>query len=162
MKHLGGVSKFAVLLLMLALPAVASAPIFTVNPFTGFVLQSGEVCPFEVVFAPQAGRPNNGKIITFANGSMITSGATFATATNMTNNKSINLNISGPARFSVSDNTLTAVGPTLDILLTQGPADLPSLALTKGNTVVQFDSLGNIISVSYTGAAPQDLCQSLE
>jgi hypothetical protein len=117
MKHFSGVCKFTALLLMFALPAVASAPIITVSPFVAFVQPSGPggCSSFDVYIAPQAGRPNNAKVITFANGSTITTGATFVTATNLTNNKSINLNISGPGKFSVSDNTFTVFGPSLDI-----------------------------------------------
>jgi len=166
MKHVsGGVCKFAALLLMFALPAVASAPIFTVTPLTPFVIQSGPGgCPsFDVLFAPQAGRPNSGKTITFANGSTISSGAVFVTATNLTSDKSINLNISGPGQFSVSDNTFTIFGPAfLEGFQDLGPADLPSVAFVKGQTVLQFDNTGHVISVTHTGASPQDVCQSLE
>jgi hypothetical protein len=164
MKHFSGVCKFAALLLMFALPAVASAPIFTMSPLTPFVISSGPGgCPsFDVLFAPQAGRPNNGKIITFANGSTISTGAVFVTATNLTSNKSINLNISGPGQFSFSDNTFTVFGPSLEIGLQEGPADLPSIAFVKGPAVLQLDDFGHVISVTHTGAAPQDVCQSLE
>jgi hypothetical protein len=122
-------------------------------------------CPsFDVLIVPQQGRPNNGITITFANGSAVVSGATFVTATNQTSLKSINLNISGPGRFSVSDNTFTVLGPSLDLGF-QGlaPADLPSnIVVGHGNAVIQFDNLGNVISISYTGAPPEDVCQALE
>jgi hypothetical protein len=156
MKHFSGVCKFAALLLMFALPAVASAPIFTMTPLTPFVITSGPGgCPsFDVLFAPQAGRPNSGKTITFANGSTISTGAVFVTATNLTSNKSINLNISGPGQFSFSDNTFTVFGPSLDIGFQEGPADLPSIAFVKGPVVLQFDNFGNVISVTHTGASP--------
>jgi hypothetical protein len=86
MKHFGGVSKFAVLLLMLALPAVASAPVFVVNPLTPFVIAAApNACSFDVAVVPQAGRPNKGRVIIFADGSTILHGATFATATNASN-----------------------------------------------------------------------------
>lgn len=168
MKHFSGVCKFTALLLMFALPAVASAPIITVTPLTPIFVQSGPGgCPsFDVTIVPQQGRPNNGKTITFANGSTISHGATFVTATNLTNNKSINLNISGPGHFSVSDNTFTVFGPSLDLgFQGLGPADFPSnIVLAKGQAVIQFDNSvpPNIISISYTGAPPQDVCQSLE
>ena len=116
MKHIsGGVCKFAALLLMFALPAVASAPIFTVNPAKPFVQPAGPggCSSFDVSVVPQAGRPNNAKTITFANGSQVLDGAVFETLTNLTNFKSISLNISGPGQFSASDNTITLFGPQL-------------------------------------------------
>lgn len=164
MKHFSGVSKIAVLLLMLVLPAVASAPIIVVNPLTPFVLAAGpDSCPFDVYFAPQAGRPNAGKIILFANGSEIIHGATFVTATNLSNSKSLNLNISGPGSLSFSDNTFTALGVSLSFDVPQNllPANLPLVALTHGQLVEQFDNSGNLLSVSFTGTA-QDVCQLLE
>lgn len=166
MKYLNGVSKFAAFLLMLAMPAVASAPIFTVNPFQAFVLTSGpDGCPFNVSFVPQEGRPNKGKVITFANGSSIDSGATFVTATNMTSNKSIDLSISGPAHFFVRDNTFTSYGPIFGIDIPNvgpTPPNFPTVAIATGQLVFQFDNFGNLLSDSYTGAAPQDICQLLE
>jgi hypothetical protein len=110
---------FALLLLVLALPAVANAPVITVTPFTPMFVQSladgGNGCPsFDVLIVAQQGRPIRAKTITFANGSSVSSGAVFATATNQTPpTKSINLNISGPAQFSVSENTMTLFGPQL-------------------------------------------------
>jgi hypothetical protein len=80
----------------------------------------------------------------------------------LTSNKSINLNISGPGQFSFSDNTFTVFGPSLEIGLQEGPADLPSIAFVKGPAVLQLDDFGHVISVTHTGAAPQDVCQSLE
>ena len=166
MKHFSGVCKLTALLLMLALPAVASAPIFTVTPLTPIFLQAGPGgCPsFPVSVVPQEGRPNNGKTITFANGSSISHGATFVTVTNQTSFKSINLNISGPGHFSVVDNTFTVYGPSLDIGLQEGPANLPAIAFAKGQAVLQFDNSvpPNVISVTYTGAPPQDICAALE
>ena len=166
MKHFSGVYKVTVMLLLLALPAVATAPIITVTPLTPiFVAMGPGGCPsFDVLIVPQQGRPNNGKTITFSNGSFIASGATFVTVTNQASLKSINLNISGPGHFSASDNTFTVFGPSLDLGF-QGlaPADFPSnIVLAKGQAVIQFDNLGNITSLSYTGTPVEDLCQALE
>jgi hypothetical protein len=166
MRHFGGVYKVAGLLLMLALPAVATAPIITVTPLTPiFIAMGAGGCPsFDVLVVPQAGRPNNGKTITFSNGSAILHGATFVTITNQASLKSINLNISGPGHFSVSDNTFTVFGPSLDLgFQGLGPADFPSnIVLAKGQAVLQFDSLGNIVSITYSGAPVEDVCQALE
>lgn len=157
-------SLFAVLLLTLALPAVASAPIITITLLAAFVIPSGpDGCPsFDVYVAPQAGRPNNGKTITFANGSTIGHGATFVTATNLTTNKSINLNISGPAQFSVTDNTFTAFGAILGFLPPNlVPPDLPAISFAHGKIVLQFDNAGNIVSITFTGTA-QNICELLQ
>jgi len=74
MKSLSGVSKLAVLLLILVLPAVATAPTITVMPVTPMVVQAGpDSCRFDLYIAPVPGHPNNVKMITLANGSWILS-----------------------------------------------------------------------------------------
>ena len=154
---------FAVLLLLLALPAVATAPVIVVNPFTPFLLSGGtNTCPFDVAVVPQPGRPNSGKLIVFADGSTIGHGAVFVTATNVTTSKSVNLNISGPGQFSVTNNTFTAFGATLGILPpNRVPPNLPPVSFAHGQTVLQFDNSGNIVSVSFSGTA-QNLCELLQ
>jgi len=154
---------FAVLLLTLALPVVASAPIIVLNPFTASVIMAGpDNCPFDIALVPQQGRPNNGKLIVFADGSTIGHGATFVTATNVATSKSINLNISGPGQFSVTDNTLTGFGPGLVYNLPPNvlPPNLPPVSFGHGRTVVQFGNLG-IVSVTFTGTA-ENLCELLQ
>ena len=162
MKHFG-VSKIAVLLLMLSLPAVAKAPIITVNPFTPEVVPAGpDGCPFDMAVVPQPGRPNRGKIIEFADGSSILSGPVFVNVTNLSNSKSINLNISGPGQFSVSNNTFTLFGATLNFLpSTLVPPGLSPISFAHGLTVYQFDDSGNVISVSFKGEA-ENLCPMLQ
>lgn len=167
MKHFSGVSKIAVLLLMLALPAVASAPIIVISPFTPFVLPAGpDTCSFDIYFKPQPGRPNDGKLILFANGSQfaVFHGVTFVTATNLSNFKSIELNISGPGTFSVTNNTATLLGPILDFGLPPNllPPGLPPVSYSHGQIVLQFDNSATILlSVSFNGTA-QDVCQLLQ
>ena len=99
----------------------------------------------------------------FADGSTIGHGAVFVTATNVNTSKSINLNISGPGQFSVADNTSTFYGPTLgfDFPPNVLPASLPPFFLAHGHSVVQFDNLGNITSVTFSGTA-QNVCELLE
>lgn len=165
MKQFSGLCKFAGLLLMLALPAVATAPIFVVNPVTPFVIAAGPGgCPsFDIAVVPQPERPNKGKLIVFADGSTIGHGATFVTATNLSNSKSINLNISGPTQFSVSDNTFTLYGATLNFSVPSNllPPNLPTVSFAHGQTVIHFDNLGNIVSFTFSGTA-QDVCESLQ
>ena len=162
MKLFSGVS--VVLSLTLALPAVATAPVFVVNPITPSVISKGPGgCLFDVALIPQPGRPNKGEIIEFADGSEIFHGATFVTLTNVATSKSINLNISGPGRFSVTDNTFTFLGPALVAGLPPNvlPPNLPSVFVAHGQLVQQFDSSGNIVSVSFTGEA-ENICDLLQ
>ena len=162
MRIFGGI--FALLLQMLALPSVAKAPIIVVNPFTGFVIMAGpNNCPFDIALVPQPGRPNNGKVIIFADGSTISHGAVFVIATNVSTSKSINLNISGPGHFSVTNNTFTSLGPTLvsDFPPNTLPPNLPPVAFAHGQTEVQFDNLGNLVSVTFSGTA-ENLCELLQ
>jgi hypothetical protein len=163
MKHFS-MAAFTVFLLMLALPAVATAPIFVENPFVAFTVASGpEACSFPVYLAPEPGRPNSGKVIIFADGSTIGSGPVFVTATNVNTSKSINLNISGPGGFSVTNNSFTNYGPTLGFEFPPNvlPANLPPFFFSHGHLVTQFDNLGNITSVTFTGTA-QNVCELLE
>jgi hypothetical protein len=111
--------------------------------------------------APEPGRPNKGKIIQFAN-SQIGSGASFVTVTNLSNSKSINLSISGPGQFNFVDGVFTMLGPRLDILPPNVvPPDLPPVSFAQGRTVVQFDDLGNVLSVGFTGTA-KNLCELVQ
>ena len=163
MKQFSRVSRVALLLLALALPAVAAGPIITVVPFTPFVIPADGGCgTFDVYVALEPGRPYGGRLIQFANSEMMF-GPAFVTLTNLSTLKAINLNVSGPVNFSFTNNTLVLFGPTLDSGLPANlvPPGLPLVAFAKGRTVVQFDNSGNVVSVSFTGTA-QDLCQLLQ
>jgi hypothetical protein len=163
MKQFSRVSRVALLLLALALPAVAAGPIITVVPFTPFVIPADGGCgTFDVYVALEPGRPYGGRLIQFANSEMMF-GPAFVTLTNLSTLKAINLNIGGPVNFSFTNNTLVLFGPTLDSGLPANlvPPGLPLVAFAKGRTVVQFDNSGNVVSVSFTGTA-QDLCQLLQ
>jgi len=162
MMQFTSVSRVVVFLLALALPAVAGKPIIVINPFTGAVIPAAGGCgTFNVILTPEPGKPNGGKVIVFAN-SEIFSGPVFVTATNFSTGKAINLNISGPGTFSVTDNTFVLVGPTLGILPANlVPPGLPPISFATGRTVLQFDASGNITSISFNGTA-QDLCQLLQ
>jgi hypothetical protein len=164
MKQFSRISKVVLLLLALGLPAVAGKPIIVVNPFTPFVITAAEGCgTFDVYFAPEAGRPNGGRVIVFANAE-IWQGPVFATATNVSTGKSINLNLSGPTHVSFTTNTTVVYeGPGLTLLTADlaAAAGLPVVASVTGRTVFGLDAQGNVISVSFTGTA-QDLCQLLQ
>ena len=161
MKQLVWVSTVALLLLALALPTLAAGPTITDNPLTPFTVPAALGCgTFDVFGAPEAGKPNGGRIITFAN-SAIAHGPVFVTLTNATTGTSTNLNISGPAKASFSNNTEVTEGPTLFIgFPSLAPANLQGLAFGTGRTVIQFDSSGKITSVTFTGTAAS-VCPSL-
>jgi hypothetical protein len=158
------ISKVAVFLLVLALPALAAGPTIIVNPLTPSVILAANGCgTFDVSVAPESGKPNGGREILFANVAIF-HGPTFATLTNVSTGKSISLNISGPSKFYFTNNIFVNEGLTL---LSGVPANLTppnlqgGLLITKGRLVSQFDHSGNLISVSLTGTA-RGLCSLLE
>ena len=171
MKGFNRVSKVTLLLLMLVIPALAAGPKIVDNPFTPFVIPAAIGCgTFDVNAAPEAGKPNGGRIIEFFNqqgvlDSTIAHGALFVTLTNTSNGNSINLNISGPAKTSFTSNTAVFFGPTLFIGFPANvtPPNLRGIAFATGRTVVKFDNSGNITSVSFVGNVPQpSVCALLE
>lgn len=162
MKQFQRVSKLAVLLLALAVPAIAGKPIITINPITPFVIPAAEGCgsgTFDLYVAPQSGRPNSGKVIGFTN-SAVLSGPIFVTLTNLSTNKTINLNISGPGKFSFTTNTSVFEGPALLWALPPTLA-LPLVSFTHGRIVLVFDDQGDVTSATSTGTV-EDVCQLLQ
>ena len=155
-------------LLALALPALADKPTIIANPFTTpFTISGGPAngaCTFDVLVAPQPNRPNAERIILFANAAIL-AGPVFVTLTNLSDPaKTLNLNISGPAKVNFSANEETLFGPAL---LSNVPPDLtaaaglPAVSLIIGRTVITFDNLGNITSVTHVGTV-QDICAALQ
>ena len=65
------VSRIVVFLLALALPALAGKPIIVVNPFSPFVIPAAAGCGFDTYLTPEAGKPNGGKVIEFADSVII-------------------------------------------------------------------------------------------
>jgi len=163
-KQITEAPKIALLLLVLALPAVAQKPTIQLIPFTSFFVPAAAACGFDVLFTPQAGRPNKERLIQFANTAII-AGPLFVTITNLSTGKTINLNISGPQRISFSGNTTAELlGPYVTLL----PADvataagLPLLSLTYGRVVVTVDQQFNISSIQSVTGTVQDVCQLLQ
>jgi hypothetical protein len=154
------VSKFALLLLALAVPAIAGKPIITINPETPGVIPAAEGCgTFDLYVAPQPGRPNLGKIIEFTDSEVI-SGPVFVAVTNLSTNKTINLNISGPGKFSFTTNTFVLEGPAF-VWGLPPTAAFPLVSFTHGRMVLVFDDQGNITSATLTGTV-EDVCQLLQ
>jgi len=164
-KQISEVPKVALLLLALAVPAAAQRPIIQFLPFTSAFIPAADACGFDVLATPQAGRPNLGKVIAFAN-MEIYSGPIFATLKNLSTGKTIDVNISGPAHFNVSGNTFVAEGPAifLDLLpknlLTA--AGLPPLPFFHGQVVFTLDDQGNITSIDKQTGKVEDVCELLQ
>ena len=85
-KQISEVPKVALLLLTLALPAAALKPTIQLIPFTSALIPAADACGFDVLFTPQAGRPNRERLIQFANTSII-AGPLFVTAKNLSTGK---------------------------------------------------------------------------
>jgi hypothetical protein len=153
-------------LLALALPALAQKPTITLVPLIPFTITGGPAngaCTFDVSVVPQPNRPNGERQILFAN-SVIIAGPVFVTLTNLSTGKTLNLNISGPGVVNFSANEQTLLGPAL---ISGFPPDLteaaglPAVSLLTGRTVITFDNLGNLTSITHIGTV-QDICQALQ
>jgi hypothetical protein len=157
--------KIALLLLVLALPAVAQKPTIQIIPFTSAFVPAAAGCGFDVLFFPQAGRPNKERLIQFNNTAII-AGPLFVTVENLSTGKTIDLNISGSERFSFSGTTNTAVGtgPTILVLPANlaTAAGLPVLSLIHGRFVLTLDEQGNITSITSVSGTVEDVCQLLQ
>jgi hypothetical protein len=158
---------FTVALLLLTFAVLAAAggkPIIQIAPFTTpFVTSAADSgCGFDILTSPQAGRPNRERTITFSN-TQITAGPLFVTLQNLTTNKTVNENISGPGTFTFSDNTFVLRGPSFVVLPVSvaQAAGLPMAFLTNGLLTLTFDEQGNITSASLSGTA-RDVCPLLE
>jgi hypothetical protein len=156
--------NIALVLLAFALLAAAQGkPIIQITPLTPFVVSAADNgCGFDILFSPQAGRPNREKAIIFSNTEIIT-GPAFVTLQNLTTNKTFDANISGPGTFTFSDNTFVLRGPSFAGLpeSVAQAAGLPRAGLTNGHLVLTFDDQGNITTASLNGTA-RDVCPLLE
>jgi len=165
MKRFGVAFSIVVLLVTFAVLAAAGGKptMIQFGPASPFVISAADSgCGFDMLVSPQAGRPSREKAILFSN-SVIVTGPLFSTLQNLTTNKTANVNATGPATVTFSDNTLVARGTsftTLPANVAQA-AGLPTVALTSGALTLTFDDMGNIASASLTGTA-QDACLLVE
>jgi hypothetical protein len=76
------------------------------------------------------------------------------------------LNISGPAHVSLSGNTVSIVGPSINLLPGLGGPlaypDLSPLQLIHGQIVLTFDDQENITSVDKVTGTVEDVCVLLQ
>jgi len=163
MKWLSDASKVIILPLPLALPALAHAPTIQAFPSVSAFSPAAQGCGFDVLLTPEPERPNGGRMIEFAN-SVIIQGPLFVTATNLSSQKAINLNLSGPSKISLITNTAVAEGPQFAFIPKDvaAAAGLPSPAIIfYGRAIFTFDDQGDNTSVSITGKV-ENLCQLLQ
>ena len=162
-KQIGEVFKVALLLLALALPAAAQKPTIQLVPFTPQFVPAADACGFDVLVTPQAGRPNKGRMIEFANMTII-AGPFFVTMKNLSTGKTIDLNISGPVHISLSGNTVVSTGPSIQQLPANisTAAGLPRLPLIHGQVVYTLDDQGNDTSIDKVTGTVEDVCELLQ
>jgi hypothetical protein len=155
------------LMLPMATGASASGPTRTTNPFPspppiipGLCGSAAgvEIIPlrdneYNTIFSNAAGTPQL----------VITTGALSVRVVNLSNNKSLDVNIPGPGETTFqSDGTfsLTMEGPWLFIVF-PGQKLSPRMFLNDGLMTATFDAAGNIQSLTIIGGYHQDLCAAL-
>jgi hypothetical protein len=146
------------------IPGIASAvqPEREDLPFDEPIILSGD-CPFDVEVAPLS---SGQTITTFFNRQLIT-GFLKVRVTNLDTGESLDLNISGPGRFLIDEDSATLIqqGPWFTRVEPGTFEDDPEFAglfLTKGKVVSEFDpDTGAFLGyVSFQGSV-EDLCAAL-
>jgi hypothetical protein len=96
---------------------------------------------------------------------ILTTGVLKVSLTNLSNGKSLDLNISGPGRSVTNPDgsaTLTSWGPWLWFI---APGDLPNYSprmfFISGQMVAQFNSDGHLTALQIIGGTTQDMCVAL-
>jgi hypothetical protein len=144
--------RFAAALAVVLATTAVLASTATADPPTRFPIDNGSqftfsgLCAFDVQFTVLA---NNEYGITFSNGTTIITGRLVFQLTNLSNDKSIVVNASGPGFFTPTSTVIT--GTSLLLRFSTG-----GLFLTRGP--LTFDQNGNPV---ITSAATVDLCAAL-
>jgi hypothetical protein len=133
-----------------------------VPPFT----LSG-VCSFDVLINTLADKEYGTTFVDQAGNPRVTliTGTDKVSLTNLSNGKSIGLNISGPGRIMpdlVQPSTWITEGRWL-WFITPGASLIysPRMFFISGRMVVQFDSAGQITNLQIIGGTTQDMCAAL-
>jgi len=168
---------FAILVAVMALvmpmasPAAATSPTMQETPFpsdgiwldgtlhAGSPFPPALVCAFPVLITALQ---DNAKLITFYNSQgqprfSITNGALKLRLTRTDNNKTLDLNASGPGRISADGTTLTTWGPWLTFLPTPWPTAPSQLFFTTGQSVFDY----SVPSFRLISGRTVDLCSQL-
>ena len=138
-------------------PASAVPPVISPAPAES---ATGRFCSdFDVFVNPVI---NKEKSITFSTGATIITGHLVAEVTNLSNDKTIRVNASGPVFFAADPSSLILRGATLLVGVAGffEPGSPPTLTLVWGQTVIPLDEEGDPTGLSITGRA-SDLCAVL-
>jgi hypothetical protein len=127
-------------------------------PGTSFTLQG--ICAFDVEVTFLADKASTA---TFSSGRQIISGQLVVRLENVSTQKAIVLNISGPSFSAVGASTLILSGTSVLFYFPGdlGPGTPGALLLTHGPMILTVDATGVIRSVSQTSASATDLCAAL-
>lgn len=159
MKRIGLFLTF-VLLTVLAPTAAADKPQKEqLPPGEDQVFPAGEVCPFTLGTHELT---NRGKAITFSDGSVLITGTYKLRLTNLDTGRSIAVNASGPARFSVEGDILHATQTGLSLLLaTAAEPGGPGALYIRGHVRYDVDlTTGEPLFLEVRGNMG-DLCEDL-
>jgi hypothetical protein len=156
-KHLPGALVISALALLLAPPASAVPPTISPAPAES---ATGRFCPdFDVFVNPVS---NKEKAITFSTGATIITGHFVDEVTNLSNDRTIRVNASGPGFFAADGSSVIIRGRGL--LFGEagffGPGSPATLTLVSGQTVIPLDDQGAPTGLSVTGHSV-DLCAAL-
>lgn len=153
-------------LVVAALAGVAAmvVPAATADPPTRVPLPLGDItgafCPnFDVLVHAQ----DNKEVATiFSNGAVIVTGTFKVQLTNLSNQKTISVNASGPVFVSSDGNTQVLRGNSLIIgeAGDLGAGSPPTLQLASGVVTIVYGSDGSVTSITETGNTT-DLCAVL-
>jgi hypothetical protein len=152
----------------LLVPATATAdrPAKYPTPVPDSDFAAGLVCPFEV--QEHTDPSNNFEIDHFnKDGSFAWAwggGNNVTRVTNASNGNSVDLNTTGPGKFTFADDGSLIVDGTGHWLVGYFPADSPSAALIyySGHIVIRVSPTGRLTLVSYVGAPPRDVCAMIK
>jgi hypothetical protein len=140
--------------------AAAKKPTKTPLPASDFTISGG--CSFDVAVHILQ---NNEHAITFSDGSFIVQGALKLQLTNLSNQKSINVNASGPGHYTpASDGTLALKATGSWVFFwppgTQGPGTPGALLHTTGPATAEVSS-GLPVGFTHERGTTTDLCAVL-
>jgi hypothetical protein len=161
-KGLLAASLAALMLGVLAPGALANPPThIPAGPIPDFTLTDS--CKFPVLVHVDT---NNEVNTTFSDGRTLVTGSLKVTLTDVTNSKSIHVNISGPGTFTPLPNGETlqrSVGRWLFFFSPNqlGPGTPGRLILTTGVVTALLDQNGNLTSFTHTNGTTTDLCAQL-
>ncbi len=148
-------------------PTAASRPTFEVLDVGGPFTLTG-VCPFDIYEEPLR---NKEKIATFYGESgnitfQIISGVNKWRFTNLSTNKSLDINASGPGRLTVQPDSATVRlegGGVSFFYIPNPPPGIPNYALTSGRLVADLDlATFEISQVQAQHGTVQDICALLQ